>query len=54
MRAKIMIEDQKALALKLTANGGNNSQQCWELLTKMLRPFARCLTLCFGQVSSHR
>ena len=32
MRAKIMIENQKALALKLTANGGNNSQQCWELL----------------------
>ena len=32
MRAKLMIENQKALALKLTANGGNNSQQCWELL----------------------
>ena len=28
MRAKIMIENQKALALKLTANGGNNTQQC--------------------------
>ena len=32
MRAKIMIENQNALALKLTANGGNNSQKCWELL----------------------
>ena len=32
MPAKILIEDQKAFALKLTANGGNNSQQCWELL----------------------
>ena len=32
MRAKIMIENQKALALKLTVNGGNNSQKCWELL----------------------
>jgi len=43
MRAKVMIEGQNAVALKLSANGRNDSEQCWELLANNVAPVCTVL-----------